>query len=115
KPRGKFANLGGGAKCKKCEKTVGFADKVKGPKNKDGTDALYHLNCFRCSTCDKLLKGGEYSENEGFPYCKICYARGFGPKGFGFGGSVAFEDLGGNDADRQQASGFIEEESIFSI
>ena len=102
----KFANLGGGNKCPKCGGTVGHAEKAKGPG-----DVIYHVKCLRCSTCDKLLMGGNFSENSGQPYCQVCYARGFGPKGFGFGGSVAPDDGQGATKDRKQATGQVETES----
>merc|ERR1712232_707694 len=90
----KFANLGGGKKCKKCNKIVGFADQVK------AAGALWHTNCFRCSTCSKLLKAGDFSETKGLPYCKPCYQKGFGPKGFGFGNVLAFVEKKGVDRRR---------------
>ena len=83
--------------------------KAKGPG-----DTSYHKDCLRCSTCDKLLSGGQFSENNNMPYCPVCYGRGFGPKGFGFGGSVVSEDKGGIGKDRVVAKGEIEEKSAFS-
>jgi len=90
KPKGKqykynskFANLGGGSKCAKCNESVGFADKVK------ALNAEWHTNCFTCSTCSVVLRQGEWRDGKGNPYCKVCHAQGFGPKGFGFGGSLA--------------------------
>ena len=31
-------------------------------------------------------------ENKNNPYCKICYGKGFGPKGFGVGGVMVAVD-----------------------
>jgi hypothetical protein len=102
----KFANLGGGNKCPRCDKTVGHAEKAKGPGN-----TVYHSNCLRCSTCDKVLTGGEFSEHDNHPYCRTCYGRGFGPKGFGYGGSVVGDDGGGIGRDRKHAVGVVDEAS----
>jgi len=109
KPPNKFAGLGGGDKCAKCGKGVGMADKAKGPG-----DTSYHKDCLRCSACDKLLMGGQFTENNNLPYCSVCYSRGFGPKGFGFGGSVASTDGTGVGKDKPSAKGEIEEKSAFS-
>jgi phage FluMu protein Com len=102
----KFANLGGGDKCPKCNQTVGHAEKAKGPG-----DTIWHNKCLRCSTCDKLLTGGNFSENNNQPYCSVCYGRGFGPKGFGFGGSVTADDGGGTGKDRKHAVGIVDDVS----
>jgi len=102
----KFANLGGGDKCPKCGLSVGHAEKSKGPGQ-----TVWHNKCLRCSTCDKILTGGNFSENSNMPYCSVCYGRGFGPKGFGFGGSVVSDDGGGIGKDRKQAVGVVIEES----
>ena len=75
----KFANLGKGPACKSCKKPVGIANRVKACKG------LYHDTCFRCSTCDKIIRNGEYVDRNDNPYCLICHKRGFGPKGFGYG------------------------------
>lgn len=102
----RFANLGGGDKCPKCNQTVGHAEKAKGPG-----DTVWHTKCLRCSTCDKLLTNGNFSENNGQPYCSVCYGRGFGPKGFGFGGSVTSDDGAGIGRDRKQAAGVVDDVS----
>jgi hypothetical protein len=92
----KFAGLGGGDKCVKCGLTVGHAERVKGPG-----DSIYHTKCLQCSTCGKVLMGGNFSENNNMPYCAVCYGRGFGIKGFGFGGSVVANDgIAGKDGKR---------------
>lgn len=38
--------------------------------------------------CQKLLDSTNCSEHEGELYCKMCHARKFGPKGYGFGGGA---------------------------
>lgn len=73
----KFANLGKGSQCKTCGKSVGIANRVK------ACGTLYHDTCFKCATCDKIIRGGKYIDRNNHPYCHVCHARGFGPKGFG--------------------------------
>jgi cysteine and glycine-rich protein len=72
---------GGGDKCPRCEKNLYFAEAREGPNN-----IKYHKGCFSCATCRKTLSDSTFSERQGEVYCKVCYARDFGPKGFGFGG-----------------------------
>lgn len=38
--------------------------------------------------CGKLLDSTNCSEHEGELFCKVCHARKFGPKGYGFGGGA---------------------------
>ncbi|XP_074180976.1 cysteine and glycine-rich protein 2-like, partial [Rhinolophus sinicus] len=45
----------------------------------------WHKNCFRCAKCGKSLESTTLTEKEGEIYCKGCYAKNFGPKGFGYG------------------------------
>ncbi|MGH0144169.1 UNVERIFIED_CONTAM: hypothetical protein FKN15_006999 [Acipenser sinensis] len=47
--------------------------------------APWHKNCFRCAKCGKSLESTTQTEKEGEIYCKACYAKNFGPKGFGYG------------------------------
>lgn len=58
---------------------------------------------------DKKLNNGQFSEHNQLPYCSVCYGRGFGPKGFGFGGVVATDSDTGKD--RFKGTVFIDEES----
>lgn len=39
--------------------------------------------------CSKTLDPGALQENNNNPYCKNCYGKEFGPKGYGFGGGAA--------------------------
>eukprot|EP00924_Labyrinthula_sp_SR-Ha-C_P009485 maker-scaffold_2-snap-gene-25.66-mRNA-1 protein AED:0.00 eAED:0.00 QI:267/1/1/1/1/1/2/856/476 len=75
----KFRGLGKGPKCKVCAKSVGIAGQVK------ACGGIYHDYCFRCSTCNKVIRNGEYVDNNNVPYCNKCHKRGFGPKGVGNG------------------------------
>ncbi|CAG2056626.1 unnamed protein product, partial [Timema podura] len=38
--------------------------------------------------CNKLLDSTNCSEHEGELFCKVCHARKYGPKGYGFGGGA---------------------------
>lgn len=76
----KFAKkLGGSEVCPRCGKTVYAAEKVIGGGNS------WHKSCFRCAKCGKGLESTTLADREGEIFCKGCYAKNFGPKGFGFG------------------------------
>jgi cysteine/glycine-rich protein len=47
----------------------------------------YHRSCFACAACHKALDS-TFAEHQGEVYCKPCYSRDFGPKGFGYGGTL---------------------------
>ncbi|CAG9563068.1 unnamed protein product [Danaus chrysippus] len=69
-------------KCPKCGKSVYAAEeRVAG-------GLKWHKMCFKCGLCQKLLDSTNCSEHEGELYCKVCHARKFGPKGYGFGGGA---------------------------
>ncbi|PSN56165.1 Muscle LIM protein Mlp84B [Blattella germanica] len=38
--------------------------------------------------CNKLLDSTNCAEHEGELFCKVCHARKYGPKGYGFGGGA---------------------------
>ena len=41
----------------------------------------YHKNCFRCLECNRLLDSLTNNDGaDGGLYCKICYARKYGPQ-----------------------------------
>ncbi|XP_072237799.1 cysteine and glycine-rich protein 1b isoform X2 [Leuresthes tenuis] len=65
--------------CPRCGKTVYAAEKVIGGGNS------WHKGCFRCAKCGKGLESTTLADRDGEIYCKGCYAKNFGPKGFGFG------------------------------
>ncbi|MBN3271569.1 CSRP2 protein, partial [Polyodon spathula] len=76
----KFAQKFGGAeKCHRCGDSVYAAEKIV------GAGKPWHKNCFRCAKCGKSLESTTQTEKEGEIYCKACYAKNFGPKGFGYG------------------------------
>ncbi|KAJ8395369.1 hypothetical protein AAFF_G00033540 [Aldrovandia affinis] len=76
----KFAQMPGSSDvCPRCGKVVYAAEKVVGGGN------AWHKSCFRCAKCGKGLESTTLADKDGEIYCKACYAKNFGPKGFGFG------------------------------
>jgi len=70
------------AKCGKCQKPVYAAEEVLAGGLK------WHKICFKCDLCHKRLDSTNNNEHAGALYCKQCYGRKFGPKGYGFGGGA---------------------------
>ncbi|KAI9015791.1 hypothetical protein CLU79DRAFT_837904 [Phycomyces nitens] len=75
--------FGGAPKCPRCQKSVYMAEQVIGP------GGAWHANCLTCKECNKRLDSS-LSERDGEVYCKVCYTRQWGPKGYGFAGGAAF-------------------------
>ncbi|CAF3554812.1 unnamed protein product [Rotaria sp. Silwood1] len=67
------------SKCPKCNQNVYAAEEVPAAGKK------WHKMCFKCGLCKKMLEAMTMAEHEGNIYCKQCYGRKFGPKGYGFG------------------------------
>jgi hypothetical protein len=71
--------------CAKCSKKVYFNERVK------STGKFYHKACFHCFQCNHILTAGqECPASDGAVYCKTCYQKKYGPKGF----SAAVSDTG---------------------
>ncbi|XP_054722490.1 muscle LIM protein 1-like [Uloborus diversus] len=70
------------AKCPKCGKSVYAAEEML------AAGAKWHKTCFNCGLCRKRLDSTNATEHAGELYCKQCYGRKFGPKGYGFGGGA---------------------------
>ncbi|CAD6185054.1 unnamed protein product [Caenorhabditis auriculariae] len=64
-------------RCHRCYDTVYFAEKVV------VGGLMWHKRCFRCSLCEKGLDQGSVCETKGAVFCKGCYAKQNGPKGYG--------------------------------
>lgn len=73
------AVIGGGDICPRCGKVVYFAEKVF------GGGQTYHKSCFKCTSCGKGLDSTTLTHKDDDVFCRTCYAKSFGPKGFGFG------------------------------
>ncbi|XP_033962052.1 cysteine and glycine-rich protein 3 isoform X1 [Pseudochaenichthys georgianus] len=72
-------------RCPRCSKAVYAAEKVM------GAGKPWHKTCFRCALCAKSLDSTTVTDKEGELYCKVCYAKHFGPKGFGLGNAAMLE------------------------
>ena len=72
-------------KCGRCTKTVYHAEETR------GLGKVWHTSCFVCANtnCKKRLDSTNVTEHEREAYCKTCYAKAFGPKGYGFAGGAA--------------------------
>ncbi|KAJ1968696.1 hypothetical protein IWQ62_001084 [Dispira parvispora] len=70
--------------CAKCKKVVYAAELV------NGAGKRYHRACFRCTECNRGLDASILTESDNQPYCKRCYGKLFGPKGYGYAGGAAF-------------------------
>ncbi|XP_067144188.1 cysteine and glycine-rich protein 1-like [Centruroides vittatus] len=66
--------------CPRCGKAVYMAEKMMG-----GGAAWHKSTCFNCKECHKRLESTTLCEREGEIYCKTCYGKMFGPKGYGYG------------------------------
>lgn len=67
--------------CARCNKTVYFNEEKK------AIGKSFHISCFVCAnrSCNRRLDSGSLTEHEEEIYCKQCYGRLFGPKGYGYG------------------------------
>jgi len=45
----------------------------------------WHKKCFGCKDCGKKLDSTTCNTHEAEIYCKGCYGKHFGPKGYGYG------------------------------
>jgi len=75
----KFAKLGGAEVCPRCDKSVFIAELMR------GAGQAWHKGCFTCNACNKRIDSSNLCERESEIYCRACYGRNFGPKGFGYG------------------------------
>ncbi|KAF8977796.1 hypothetical protein BGZ46_007128 [Entomortierella lignicola] len=71
---------GGGDICPRCQKTVYHAESALAPGG-----SKYHKLCLRCVECSKSLDSTNMTDRQGTPYCKTCYGKAFGAKGYGYG------------------------------
>merc|ERR1711973_311883 len=78
--------FGGAPKCGRCGKSVYQQEE------KIAAGGSWHKGgCFTCKDCNKSLDSNTIAEKKaegegvGEIYCKGCYGKNWGPKGFGFG------------------------------
>uniref|UniRef100_A0A8D1ZBJ3 Cysteine and glycine-rich protein 1 n=1 Tax=Sus scrofa TaxID=9823 RepID=A0A8D1ZBJ3_PIG len=72
-------NWGGGKRCGVCQKTVYFAEEVQ------CEGSSFHKSCFLCMVCKKNLDSTTVAVHGEEIYCKSCYGKKYGPKGYGYG------------------------------
>lgn len=75
---------GGGDICPRCQKTVYHAESALAPGG-----AKYHKLCLRCVECSKSLDSTNMTDRQGTPYCKACYSKAWGAKGYGYGSGAS--------------------------
>lgn len=56
-------------RCVRCLKTVYAAEQYQ------GINFAWHLNCLRCSICDRKLQPAAHAVHDGLPICNLCYKR----------------------------------------
>jgi len=74
----------GAPKCPRCSKSVYANEAVL------GAGAKWHNTCFNCKTCKTGLSSTTLTDKDGEIYCAPCYAKNWGPKGFGIGGALTY-------------------------
>ncbi|KAJ2775424.1 cysteine and glycine-rich protein [Coemansia nantahalensis] len=62
--------------CPRCSSTIYAAEQGIAAGRK------YHRRCIRCAACDTSISSLQIAERDGDIYCKQCYAKNFGPKGY---------------------------------
>uniref|UniRef100_A0A3P8QAN5 Cysteine and glycine-rich protein 1 n=1 Tax=Astatotilapia calliptera TaxID=8154 RepID=A0A3P8QAN5_ASTCA len=93
-------NWGGGNKCAACHGTVYHAEEVQC----DGKS--FHKCCFLCMVCRKGLDSTTLASHDQEIYCKSCYGKKYGPKGYGYG-----QGAGTLNMDRGERLGIKPEET----
>ncbi|XP_028305022.1 cysteine and glycine-rich protein 2 isoform X2 [Gouania willdenowi] len=93
-------NWGGGNKCAACRGTVYHAEEVQC----DGKS--FHKSCFLCMVCRKSLDSTTLASHDQEIYCKSCYGKKYGPKGYGYG-----QGAGALNMDRGERLGIKPEET----
>ncbi|KAG0018880.1 hypothetical protein BGZ80_006607 [Entomortierella chlamydospora] len=83
-PKKTFSFGGGGDICPRCQKTVYHAESALAPGG-----SKYHKLCLRCVECSKSLDSTNMTDRQGTPYCKTCYGKAFGAKGYGYGSGAS--------------------------
>jgi len=74
-----FPKWGGAEVCPRCEKSVFIAELMR------GAGQAWHKGCFLCVLCSKRIDSSNMCERDSEIYCRACYGKNFGPKGFGYG------------------------------
>lgn len=70
--------------CPKCHQTVFFNERVSGPGGYS-----FHRDCYRCFDCGRRVDASTACDHQSREvYCKACYGKRFGPKGFRGGSTL---------------------------
>lgn len=80
-----LAKVGDSDRCPRCYGKVFQAEQML------SAHGVYHRGCFRCAEqeCGRALDSTTYCDSPtGLVFCKTCYSKHLGPKGFGFGGTT---------------------------
>ncbi|XP_022082940.1 cysteine and glycine-rich protein 1-like [Acanthaster planci] len=75
---------GGGPKCPKCLESVFKAEEAPTPVQ----GHTWHKLCFKCELCSKMLDSTTVAEHDLTLFCRQCYGKVHGPKGYGYGGGA---------------------------
>ncbi|TPX62594.1 hypothetical protein PhCBS80983_g00407 [Powellomyces hirtus] len=96
-----MSKFGGSPSCPRCGKAVYMAEQINGPGGQ------WHKTCLTCKECNRRLDSTSLTEREKEAYCKMCYGKMFGPKGYGFGSGAGIlnTDTTISDAQRFSPSG----------
>jgi len=73
-------SYGGTEVCRRCSKAVYMAERMIGAGS-----AWHKITCFTCLACKRRLESTSLCEKDGEIYCKTCYGKQWGPKGYGYG------------------------------
>ncbi|KAJ8299121.1 hypothetical protein KUTeg_023181 [Tegillarca granosa] len=77
--------FGGGAGALSTETGAQFGNKECEMSNVPKQAHDWHKSCCNCAECHKSLDATTLNKHEGEIYCKGCYAKNFGPHGYGVG------------------------------
>jgi len=83
-----------GEGCPRCGGKVFMAEEIH------SRDRSFHKRCYNCCHCHRPLDSMTGCDSpDGEVYCKLCYAKKYGPKGYGFaaggGGVLTAENIPG--------------------
>ncbi|KAJ1733729.1 hypothetical protein LPJ61_001420 [Coemansia biformis] len=62
--------------CPRCNTTIYAAEQGIAAGRK------YHRRCIKCKSCESPISSLQIAERDGDIFCKQCYAKSFGPRGF---------------------------------
>ncbi|PIA13790.1 LIM-domain-containing protein, partial [Coemansia reversa NRRL 1564] len=57
-------------------------DRIYAAEHAMAAGRKYHKFCIKCKACDTSINSLQITERDGEIFCRTCYAKKFGPKGF---------------------------------